>query len=129
MRIRKARSAAASKQKHRCWYCGFPIWEADPAAFARVHGLTLRQASRFRCTAEHLVARSDDGTNAKLNIVAACLFCNAMRHKRPHPPAHDRYREQVVRAVCRRMWHPKWAYVALATQPLRERQPDARPGA
>lgn len=127
MRIRKLRSTAVCIQKHRCWYCEFPIWETDQVAFAKKHGLTLRQAGRFRCTAEHLVARSDGGPDVPGNIVAACLFCNRTRHKIPHPPTHDRYRDHVARAVRRKTWHPNWAYVALAACPYGQGPPDVRP--
>lgn len=47
MCICKLRSTAASIQNHRCWYCGFPMWEVNPAAFAKMHGLIARQAARF----------------------------------------------------------------------------------
>ena len=85
MHVRKLRSIAGRIQKYRCWYCEFPIWENDQAAFAKMHGLTFDQASRFKCTAEHLVARSDGGPDTPKNIVAACLFCNRTRHKTPQP--------------------------------------------
>ena len=113
MCMRKQRSAAAASQNYSCWYCGFPMWEAEPEVFARSLGLTVGQVGRFRCTAEHLVARSAGGGGAQANVVAACLFCNATRHKRRRPPVHDRYREQVRRAVGRGEWHPDWAHDAL----------------
>lgn len=73
MCIRKFRRAAALKQNFRCWYCGFPVWEGTREEFARKHNISIGDAERFRCTAEHLTARCDGGADIAGNIVAACL--------------------------------------------------------
>lgn len=72
----KQRLAAFKNQVGRCFYCGSPMWKGNPEKFASQHNITKKYATRFQCTAEHLVARCDGGKNQKSNIVAACNFCN-----------------------------------------------------
>lgn len=102
--LKRARTRAAVTQEHHCYYCGLPMWDHDPAAFAAVHSLTNRQARLLRCTAEHLQARSDGGSDSASNVVAACSYCNGHRHfvGRPLDPAQ--YRDYVGRRMQRGRW-------------------------
>jgi len=102
---KQARRRAFLSQQHRCYYCQQPMWLDDPAAFGLQHGLTLTQASRLKCTAEHLNARRDGGGDGASNIVAACLHCNATRHKRRVPPDPLTFRAQVQRRIAKGSWH------------------------
>lgn len=95
--IPKHRRTAYLRQSGRCFYCGQAMWSKRPELFARAHGLTPVQAAARRCTAEHVVARRDGGSNVAQNIVAACLRCNQRRHACVKPLASDAYREQVRR--------------------------------
>ena len=71
-RIPKYRHTAFKRQSGICFYCGFPMWEQQPSRFAAKHGLPLELAILAHCTAEHVKAKSEGGTDAKNNIVAAC---------------------------------------------------------
>lgn len=109
-----ARNAAFHRQHGRCFYCDFPMWLTDQAAFAAAHGLTLRQASRLKATAEHLVAQQDGGRNGA-NVVAACHHCNQARHRfRPHAaPTPERFLARVRSRVKHHHWHPRGMFHAL----------------
>ena len=99
------RSQAFARQSGRCYYCGVLMCLADPVAFGREHGLTRRQVSTVKCTAEHLLARRDGGGDDIENIVAACLICNLRRHQRPQPLEPQQYQHLVVRRVRGGRWH------------------------
>lgn len=105
-RVARLRTRAFIKQRCLCFYCKQPMFESDAAAFAKQHGLTIKQALSRRCTAEHLRARRDGGLNTAENIVAACWFCNKRRHSRKNPLSPERYKNHVSREVRRRKWHP-----------------------
>lgn len=105
-RLRVYRRRKAAAQQHRCYYCQFPMWTGSADSFARSHNITLPQAARFRCTAEHLKARCDGGTSCVANIVAACEFCNKGRHHRARPLPPDSYLLRVRRRVAKHRWHP-----------------------
>lgn len=102
--IKRARTRVAAAQEHRCYYCGSPMWECDPDSFASAHSLTKSQARLFRCTAEHLHARSDGGSSAASNLVAACWFCNSHRHYARYPLEPDEYRIRVSQRMKRGQW-------------------------
>jgi hypothetical protein len=107
--IQISRLRAAVHQGFRCYYCSLPVWIDDPGGFAARHKLTTKQARLLRCTAEHLRARADGGSNRRVNIVAACLHCNSGRHRprRPlSPPEYQAY-------VRRRMQQGKWLAAVL----------------
>jgi hypothetical protein len=104
--IVKNRLEAFQKQAGRCYYCKSPMWLKDQQGFAIKHGISTKAASRFQCTAEHLVARCDGGNDSKKNIVAACRFCNQTRHLRKSPPNSDNYRNQVQQRLNNGKWHP-----------------------
>jgi hypothetical protein len=104
---------AARKQGFRCWYCTFLMWENDPGASPSHANLPAGLLPRFRCTAEHCLPRSQGGSDAASNIVAACAFCNRTRHRRRNPPTSDAFRNHVARRVRQGRWHPPEAHQAL----------------
>jgi len=85
------------------------LYSPDELPFGGRSKLALE---KVRCTAEHLIALSDGGTNAAANIVAACVKCNHTRHKLLKPPQPPAYRLWVLRQVARRCWHQRWVYEA-----------------
>ena len=105
--IQKNRQLAFMEQKGCCCYCEAPMWLDKPEEFAVIHGIKLRQVKRFRCTAEHLDARKDDGSNVRTNIAAACWHCNSRRHRRNADLSPEEYRKLVRRFLDRGSWHPK----------------------
>ena len=102
---RKARNAAFRRQNGRCYYCNCPMWLGDCREFATQYALTMGEARRLRCTAEHLKARKDGGPDAAANIVAACDFCNRSRHRRAKPLPPDRFEVLVRQRVRAGRWH------------------------
>ena len=107
-KLRKLRQSASIQQNHLCYYCCFPMWHDDSEVFSRDYRLPKLLTKYLQCTAEHLVARQDNGKDAASNIVAACFWCNSRRHRgRSHkaPEAHI-YRLRVQRLVSMGRWHP-----------------------
>jgi hypothetical protein len=107
-KIKHLRQQAFTQQRYLCYYCQFPMWEKNQELFALGHGLPARLVKYLQCTAEHLIARQDDGTDTSENIVAACLWCNRLRHlgrslKAPNPKI---YKERVSKLVGQGKWHP-----------------------
>ena len=93
-------------QGGRCYYCRCAMWHGDElGAFRQRYSLTKRQARKLQCTAEHITARCDGGTDVMGNIAAACLRCNTGRHSRKKPPQSSAFVAYVVRRVSRRKWH------------------------
>lgn len=105
--LARVRSAASHRQQGRCFYCTLPMWQTDAQAFASEYRITVAQARQFKCTAEHLVARQDGGSDAQENIVAACWHCNRLRHRRKDPPAPVQYKELVCAKLRKGLWHPQ----------------------
>ena len=103
--LQKARARAFQHQEGRCYYCAQPMWLGEPDDFARQYGLTRRQARSFQCTAEHLTARCDGGSDTASNIVAACRHCNTTRHRRRVPLDPVTYRHYVRRRLAKGRWH------------------------
>lgn len=107
-KIQRSRQIAFNRQGGKCYYCGLRMW---------LYGAT--GPTQLLCTAEHLIARSEGGTKALSNIVAACRHCNQTRHKRKNPPPPDRYQTEVQRRIARGGWLPKqvrdWGGVASPT--------------
>ena len=103
----KSRAAAFERQGGRCYYCDLPLWLDDRESFRARFALPSGAVDARRCTAEHLLARCDGGTNASNNIVAACHTCNVGRHHRrvAHDPAH--HRDYVRRRIAQGLWHPR----------------------
>jgi len=82
------------------------MWLTDRESFQAQYDITAEHVCRLKCTAEHLVARCDRGTNAPNNIAAACWWCNQRRHRLPKPPDPKTYRRYVRRHVVTGRWHP-----------------------
>lgn len=99
------RKSAFIAQSHRCFYCGFPMWESDCKSFAQAHKISFPQAKWFQCTAEHLEARKDGGKNTAQNIAAACLWCNQKRHKRKIAPSPKEFQLLVKQRLTKGRWH------------------------
>ena len=117
-RLDRSRSAAYARQSGRCYYCEFPMWLDDPAAFCVRHNLTPKLAKLLRCTAEHLKARRDGGNDEAGNIVAACLTCNQRRHRPKLPLSPEQFREHVRARLRQGRWHPSKMLLALARQAM-----------
>jgi 5-methylcytosine-specific restriction endonuclease McrA len=104
-KLQKIRNSKFGLQGGRCFYCCQPMWCGNPADFADTHGLRVARTRYLQATAEHLVARSEGGTDTPDNIVAACWFCNTHRHRTKRPLAPEAY----AREVCSRLgtggWH------------------------
>jgi 5-methylcytosine-specific restriction endonuclease McrA len=109
----KARAIAYTLQGGRCFYCHVPMPLSDLEDFAARHGLTCRQALRLRCTAEHVIARCDGGSDCRSNIVAACQHCNYLRHARPEPMDASRYQTYVKARMSKRKWHGDYVFSRL----------------
>ena len=104
---KKNRLAAFKRQAGCCHYCGSAMWIENLEEFASKFNISIRSATRFQCTAEHLVARQDGGSDSSKNIVAACRFCNSTRHRIPTAPDPRTYKKHVQRRVSAGKWHPK----------------------
>ncbi len=102
---KKLRSSAHAKQDGRCYYCDQPMWIKTPDEILSERNITVQQAKRFKCTAEHLHARKDGGADKKTNIVAACRFCNHRRHQRKKDLSPDQYKKLVQSRMSKRRWH------------------------
>lgn len=113
--IQKHRNVAFQRQSRRCHYCGAEMWLVDPSVFAKRYGISLGLARRFQCTAEHLIARRDGGSNSAENIVAACMYCNRGRHARKQDMDPNVYAAHVRRRISSGAWHPRHARQLLAT--------------
>ncbi|MBM2576033.1 HNH endonuclease [Jannaschia sp. Os4] len=94
----ETRRAKFRAQGGLCHYCGLPMWEGgSPAPTGCPPGL--------QCTAEHLLPRSEGGTSAPDNIVAACLHCNRTRHRAKVPRAPAAFKRRVAARMARGRWH------------------------
>lgn len=109
-RIQNLRNHAFHAQHGRCFYCGVAMWLTSPSELPCEYARPSPAAARLKCTAEHLVPRSEGGKDAAVNIAAACLHCNCTRHKRKRPPEPEAYQAEVRRRVTRGSWHPKWVF-------------------
>jgi 5-methylcytosine-specific restriction endonuclease McrA len=103
--IKKHRYTAFTQQNGKCCYCGFSMWQDSAESFAKQHGITVKQARHFQCTAEHLQARQDGGRDVQHNIAAACIRCNHLRHARKKPMAVKQYQQHVKKRVSQGGWH------------------------
>lgn len=84
------RRIAARKQSRHCYYCNCVM---------------SSQCAQLSCTAEHLIPRANKGKDSKVNIVAACKFCNAMRHRMYPNLSPAEYLKIVRNLVSKKMWH------------------------
>lgn len=105
-KLEKLRHRAFVKQLGCCYYCGVPMIKGSSfSTFCQKYSLTEHEAQMLQCTAEHLVARCDGGTDNDENVVAACLRCNSSRHQLANgrPPQEHML---LVRACMRaNSWH------------------------
>lgn len=102
----KHRERAFNSQNGRCYYCSCAMWRpADRDVFCKRFALTKRQARSLQCTAEHVTARCDGGTDAAENIVAACARCNFLRHARKRAMPAPRFKDFAGRRVRQGDWH------------------------
>ena len=106
-KIAKLRHQAFIRQDGRCYYCDRPMCSGDLEQFAERLKSSLRFARRYLCTAEHLLPVQDGGKDTAENIVAACAFCNATRHRFMCPPTPEAYRRHVASRIRRGKWHPQ----------------------
>jgi hypothetical protein len=101
----RLRIHAFHAQHGRCIYCDLPMWVESPR---EINPHTSRGFLKGRrCTAEHLVARTDGGLTNSANIAAACFTCNKRRHARKHPMSPGAYKTHVRRRVEQGKWHPR----------------------
>lgn len=103
------RNRAYESQGGVCYYCGLPMWLNDEAAvLVEYLGLRARHIPWLQCTAEHLIAKADGGTDAAENIAAACHYCNSRRHRQRHDraPSSSSYLARVRQCMAEGHWHP-----------------------
>ncbi len=103
-KLRKIRDRKFVEQGSLCFYCNQPMWAGTPKKFQIAHSISKRQADWFQCTAEHLMAAAEGGADSPANIVAACKFCNSMRHRAKRPLAPDSYKAKVRRRLDLGRW-------------------------
>ncbi|WP_442789603.1 HNH endonuclease [Novosphingobium sp. SL115] len=104
-KISKIRNIRRRQQNDVCYYCRQPIWHREISDFASRHGITTKKATLLKATAEHLVPRSECGSDALHNIVAACWFCNSTRHRAKQPLSPDAYGMKVRARLAKGRWH------------------------
>ena len=116
--IAHLRAQACLAQGGLCYYCGFKMCVNEPDTFARSYKISARQLRQVRCTAEHLTARQDGGTDTRANIAAVCWRCNKLRHARKTPMLPDLYRDYVLRRISRGGWHDRSVLINLRPAPV-----------
>src|SRR3546814_19111207 len=94
-KLTKFREIRFYQQNGRCHYCGDPMWTTDSAKFAKIYQVSNKQARWRQAKAEHLIPRSKGGSDRRVNIVEACLFCNSHRHRAQLALDADTFREKV----------------------------------
>lgn len=102
----RSRQSAYIAQAGKCFYCGYTMSLRSTIELTPLYGITKKQANRLRCTAEHLIPRSDGGSDLPANIVAACLHCNSTRHRQKTPPSPHKYLAMVRSRIAKGGWHP-----------------------
>ncbi|WP_425500975.1 HNH endonuclease [Pseudoxanthomonas gei] len=75
--------------------------------FAVSHRVSVGLALKLSCTAEHLVAKCEGGTDDASNIAAACYFCNTKRHARQVPLRVNEHRHLVRNRLNEGRWHAR----------------------
>lgn len=101
----RSRQLAYQAQAGLCFYCRCAMWLSSPEELTKPYGITANQARNLQCTAEHLIPRSEGGSDMPGNIVAACRHCNTTRHKMRTPPDPDRYLAHVRTRIAKGRWH------------------------
>ena len=103
--IQNYRQKAFESQSGLCYYCNQPMWFQDKQSFISKYKIKPTIANFLQCTAEHLIARQDGGKNTKVNIVAACKYCNHTRHKSKNTLAPGAYKTRVQKRLSKKEWH------------------------
>ncbi len=103
--VRTARNRACIHQGWLCYYCGLTMLTSRSDRAEKMPGLS--------CSAEHLVARCNDGGNQASNIVAAHVVCNQRRHKRGRDLAPEAYQAMVRSRIAKGRWHPEAVFRCL----------------
>lgn len=103
-RLASLRCQAARRQSYHCYYCNLPMWEKDPTKLIARLSLSKAQAALFRCTAEHLHAKSQGGPDSSANILAACHFCNRNRHAARRALDPHEYKQHVTNRMNSGRW-------------------------
>ena len=102
--LKNIRRTKMLAQEGRCYYCGLPMWDDTPNDCPAADCRRNRQPKPLRCTAEHLLPRSEGGADTPENIVAACLFCNQRRHRAKCPKSPEAHRTHVRRRMAAGRW-------------------------
>lgn len=105
LRVR-SRLAAYQSQNGKCHYCGVQMWLSSPDQLDASPN-SPKQVKRLKCTAEHLIPRSEGGSDGAANIAAACRHCNETRHRMQPPPDATSYRAIVTTQVRNGVWHSR----------------------
>ena len=105
-RISRNRHLAFRRQDGRCIYCSLRMFLGSLDVIAMQLGISRRAASLVQCTAEHLLARQDAGTDSAGNIAAAHGYCNRLRHRRRTVSSPDAFERYVQRRVSSGKWWP-----------------------
>ena len=92
-------------QNGLCYYCNQPMWLDNSEEYRRTYRVTKKQARHRQATAEHLIAKSDGGSNSSANLVAACQFCNSRRHRCRKPNSPNEYAKHVKNRLAHGKWH------------------------
>jgi hypothetical protein len=102
--LKNIRRTKMLAQKGRCYYCGLPMWDDAVNDCPPAECRSVRQPKILRCTAEHLLPRSEGGADTAENIVAACLYCNQTRHRAKRPKSPEGHRSHVQRRMAAGRW-------------------------
>lgn len=102
--LKNLRRTKMLAQGGRCYYCGLLMWNEALDHRLLTTCRSSRQPNILRCTAEHLLPRSEGGANTDENIVAACLFCNNSRHRRKKALSPEAHRAHVQQRMAAGRW-------------------------
>ncbi len=102
--LKVQRYIAYKNQNGLCYYCKHPMWKKDPSDFSKKFHTSIKLASLFQCTGEHLVPHSEGGTMKQNNIVASCKFCNQQRHRRKNILSPKEYTHFVQARIKQGRW-------------------------
>ena len=102
--IKEIRNRKMRTQKGLCYYCEQPMWTGCVDEFCVSLNIPRKKASLFQCTAEHLLANQNGGLVSENNIVAACRYCNATRHKALQPLGPIEYKSKVLKRIRAGRW-------------------------
>jgi 5-methylcytosine-specific restriction endonuclease McrA len=102
--LKNLRRKKMFEQGGRCFYCDLPMWDEAPDLCLPVSCKSGGLPKILQCTAEHLHPRSEGGGNTADNIVAACLYCNNLRHRRKRPMSPEAHRAHVRQRMAAGRW-------------------------